>query len=49
MGWIANRAGWGTAGTIQVSVCSLAAAALALALRPERMSPAIRQHPRRHQ
>ena len=49
MGWIANRAGWGTAGTIQVSVCSLAAAALALALRPERMSPAIRQHLRRHQ
>jgi len=49
MGWIANRAGWGTAGTIQISVCSLAAAALALALRPERMSPAIRQHPRRHQ
>jgi len=49
MGWIANRAGWGTAGTIQISVCSLAAAALALALRPERMSPAIRQHLRRHQ
>lgn len=36
MGWIANRAGWGTAGTIQISLCSLAAAALALALRPER-------------
>jgi len=49
MGWIANRAGWGTAGTIQISVCALAAAALALALRPERMSPAIRQHLRRHQ
>jgi MFS transporter, DHA1 family, inner membrane transport protein len=36
MGWIANRAGWGTAGTIQISLCSLAAALLALALRPER-------------
>jgi predicted MFS family arabinose efflux permease len=36
MGWIANRAGWGTAGTIQISLCSLAAAALALGLRPER-------------
>jgi MFS transporter, DHA1 family, inner membrane transport protein len=36
MGWIANRAGWGTAGAIQISLCSLAAAALALALRPER-------------
>jgi MFS transporter, DHA1 family, inner membrane transport protein len=36
MGWIANRAGWGRAGTIQISLCSLAAAALALALRPER-------------
>jgi sugar phosphate permease len=35
MGWIANRAGWGAAGTIQISLCSLAAAALALALRPE--------------
>jgi MFS transporter, DHA1 family, inner membrane transport protein len=33
MGWIANRAGWGTAGTIQISLCSLAAAALALALK----------------
>jgi predicted MFS family arabinose efflux permease len=38
MGWIANRAGWGTAGAIQISLCSLAAAALALALRPEQMS-----------
>ena len=34
MGWIANRAGWGSAGTIQISLCSLAAAGLALALRP---------------
>lgn len=36
MGWLANRAGWGSAGTIQISLCSLAAAVLALALRPER-------------
>jgi len=34
MGWIANRAGWAVAGTIQISLCSLCAAALALALRP---------------
>jgi predicted MFS family arabinose efflux permease len=34
MGAIANRAGWGHAGTIQISLCSLAAAGLALALRP---------------
>src|SRR5882762_2047561 len=34
MGWIANRAGWGDAGAIQISLCSLGAAALALALRP---------------
>ena len=38
MGWIANAAGWGTAGAIQISLCSVAAAALALALRPEQMS-----------
>ena len=36
MGWIANRAGWGNAGTIQISLCSLAAATIALALRGER-------------
>jgi len=36
MGWIANRAGWGAAGAMQISLCSFAAAALALALRPER-------------
>jgi predicted MFS family arabinose efflux permease len=36
MGWIANRAGWGAAGMIQISACSLAAAALALGLRFER-------------
>jgi predicted MFS family arabinose efflux permease len=35
MGWIANRAGWGHAGTLQISMCSLAAAVLALALRPQ--------------
>jgi len=33
MGWIANRAGWGAAGSIQISLCSLVAAVLALALR----------------
>ena len=34
MGWLANRAGWGDAGTIQISLSSLCAAGLALALRP---------------
>jgi MFS transporter, DHA1 family, inner membrane transport protein len=34
MGWIANRAGWAAAGSIQISLCSLLAAGLALALRP---------------
>ena len=38
MGWIANRAGWADAGTIQISLSSLCAAGLALALRPEHMS-----------
>jgi predicted MFS family arabinose efflux permease len=38
MGWIANRAGWGDAGAIQISLSCLCAAALALALRPEEMS-----------
>ena len=38
MGWIANRAGWADAGTIQISLSSLCAAGLALALRPEQMS-----------
>ena len=38
MGWIANRGGWADAGTIQISLTSLCAAALALALRPDRMS-----------
>ncbi|MBF8301098.1 MAG: transporter [Acidobacteria bacterium] len=38
MGWLAGRAGWVTAGEIQISLLSLTGAALALALRPERMS-----------
>jgi MFS transporter, DHA1 family, inner membrane transport protein len=37
MGWIANRAGWGEAGALQISLSCLCAAALALALRPEQM------------
>jgi predicted MFS family arabinose efflux permease len=36
MGWIANRAGWAEAGTIQISGSCLVAAALALALRRPR-------------
>jgi MFS transporter, DHA1 family, inner membrane transport protein len=36
MGWLAGRAGWGEAGAIQISLCSLAAAVLALALRSGR-------------
>jgi predicted MFS family arabinose efflux permease len=39
MGWIANRAGWAAAGTIQLSLCSLAAACLALALRKPPYTP----------
>jgi DHA1 family inner membrane transport protein len=42
MGWIANRAGWADAGTIQISLSSLCAAGLALALRPEEMSASMR-------
>ena len=38
MGWIAGSAGWGNAGAIQISLASLSAAALALALRPTQMS-----------
>jgi len=38
MGWIANSAGWGAAGAIQISLCSIGAAALALALRPDEVS-----------
>lgn len=36
MGWIVNRAGWADAGAIQISVCSLIAATLALGLQSER-------------
>jgi predicted MFS family arabinose efflux permease len=42
MGSIANRAGWADAGTIQISLSSLCAAGLALALRPERTSAGVR-------
>lgn len=38
MGWLAGRAGWVTAGEIQISLVSLIGAALALALRSDRMS-----------
>jgi predicted MFS family arabinose efflux permease len=38
MGWIANRGGWADAGMIQISLSSLCAAGLALALRPGQMS-----------
>jgi MFS transporter, DHA1 family, inner membrane transport protein len=37
MGWLAGRAGWVTAGDVQISLMSLIGAALALTLRPERM------------
>jgi MFS transporter, DHA1 family, inner membrane transport protein len=38
MGWLAGRAGWVTAGDIQIGLVSLTGAVLALALQPERMS-----------
>jgi hypothetical protein len=38
MGWIATRAGWTTAGEIQISLLSVVAGGLALALQPQRMS-----------
>jgi hypothetical protein len=38
MGWIASHAGWVTAGEIQISLASLVAGGLALALRPQQMS-----------
>jgi len=38
MGWIATEGGWAAAGTIQLSLLSLIAATLALALRPDQMS-----------
>jgi len=39
MGWIATYAGWATAGAIQFSLLCLIAGSLALALRPDKMSP----------
>jgi DHA1 family inner membrane transport protein len=38
MGWLAARAGWVTAGDVQISLLSLIGAALALTLRPDRIS-----------
>jgi hypothetical protein len=38
MGWIATYAGWATAGAIQLSLLSLIAGSLGLALRPAKMS-----------
>jgi DHA1 family inner membrane transport protein len=38
MGWLAARAGWVTAGDVQISLMSLTGAALALALRPDRIA-----------
>jgi len=38
MGWIATNAGWGTAGAIQLSLLSLIAGSLGLALRADKMS-----------
>jgi MFS transporter, DHA1 family, inner membrane transport protein len=37
MGWLAGRSGWVTAGDVQISLLSLTGAALALALRPDRI------------
>jgi len=38
MGWIATHGGWARAGEIQISLLSLVAGGLALALQPQRMS-----------
>jgi DHA1 family inner membrane transport protein len=38
VGWIATRAGWTTAGEIQISLLSVVAGGLALALQPDQMS-----------
>jgi len=38
MGWLAGRAGWVTAGDVQISLLSLIGAALALALRSDRIA-----------
>jgi len=49
MGWIATQGGWAAAGMIQLSLLSLIAATLALALRPDQMSVGARklEHQRR--
>ena len=38
VGWIATHAGWATAGEIQISLLSVVAGGLALALQPDQMS-----------
>jgi hypothetical protein len=38
VGWIATRAGWTTAGEIQISLLSIVAGGLALVLQPNQMS-----------
>jgi len=38
MGWLASHAGWVRAGDVQISLMSLVGAALALALRPDRIA-----------
>lgn len=38
VGWIVTRSGWATAGEIQISLLSIVAGGLALALRPDQMS-----------
>src|SRR6202035_3486981 len=38
VGWIATHAGWAVAGEIQISLLSVVAGGLALALRPDQMS-----------
>ena len=38
VGWIATRAGWTTAGEVQISLLSVVAGGLALALQPNQMS-----------
>jgi len=38
VGWIVTHAGWAAAGEIQISILSVVAGGLALALRPDHMS-----------
>jgi len=38
MGWLAGQSGWVRAGELQISLLSVVAAVLALALRPKDMS-----------